>query len=629
MALNLTNPKLLKEWNKIKNSNIFNSFVCFAEFYYSNGEKSCYRKFTNEPWSKENFFFGTYQDLLNFYKTDTTVSNSARSKIGKKFNALTILNIFAENTNGKKVIYAKCQCDCGNIAIKKFEDILKGDVRTCGCRNKLIHNIKYLDSNIIDLFWDFNKNVNIDPHKVNVNSTTKYWWKDKEGNSYQLEPYVFEKHETNTSFPEQAIYYYIKKHFSSAINRAHYITTQGEILELDIYIPTLRIGIEYDGLYWHKDKTESDNYKNHTLNNNGIFVIRIREDGLPLLNDFNGLIIKRSILGQSNKELVTVINQLFLFLQRFQKKKILQISTDNLYAEQNSIYALIYNHPVDNTIKNTCLSGFWDKKMNGNLNIENVSITSAIPIRFKCSAGVSFELSPKIIFERLSKRKTYDYDCFLNSSVMCAELRCCPFNNIAACAKGEHCLLRRAKRYPQLKCTSGNIFMEQKNLKELEKIFSYYSCTYEERLKITRKSFLRISFKNASPFNLSITGKRALLVLDNDYAIYDQNYFSNNIHSGNIIEANKYVTFKVYLTDKMQKLLCGNTLIVALNLFKEEYLHGWFYYIFLILKIDSSGTIVNQVSQIYSRDEFEGNLDVFRSHALNALHLLQKLQNGN
>ena len=40
MVLNLLNPKLIKEWNKIKESKIFDSFDSFAEFYYSNGENA-------------------------------------------------------------------------------------------------------------------------------------------------------------------------------------------------------------------------------------------------------------------------------------------------------------------------------------------------------------------------------------------------------------------------------------------------------------------------------------------------------------------------------------------------------------------------------------------------------------
>ena len=56
---------------------------------------------------------------------------------------------------------------------------------------------------------------------------------------------VFAKTDTQSSFPEQAIFHHIKVHFNDAINKARYITKYGEVLEIDILIPTLNLGIEY------------------------------------------------------------------------------------------------------------------------------------------------------------------------------------------------------------------------------------------------------------------------------------------------------------------------------------------------------------------------------------------------
>ena len=54
-----------------------------------------------------------------------------------------------------------------------------------------------------------------------------------------------------TSFPEQVIYYYIKKAYPDALNG--YRDIFPNTMELDIYIPKLKTGIEYDGLAWHSD----------------------------------------------------------------------------------------------------------------------------------------------------------------------------------------------------------------------------------------------------------------------------------------------------------------------------------------------------------------------------------------
>lgn len=53
MQVDIKNRKLLKEWKKIEDTGIFKSLEDFAEFYYINGKKFCYKKFTNEEWSKD------------------------------------------------------------------------------------------------------------------------------------------------------------------------------------------------------------------------------------------------------------------------------------------------------------------------------------------------------------------------------------------------------------------------------------------------------------------------------------------------------------------------------------------------------------------------------------------------
>ena len=54
-----------------------------------------------------------------------------------------------------------------------------------------------------------------------------------------------------SSFPEQAIFYYIKNSYPDAVNGYQEIFNGA--MELDIYIPSQSIGIEYDGYHWHSD----------------------------------------------------------------------------------------------------------------------------------------------------------------------------------------------------------------------------------------------------------------------------------------------------------------------------------------------------------------------------------------
>lgn len=79
-----------------------------------------------------------------------------------------------------------------------------------------------------------------------------------------------------TSFSEQAIYFYIKSKYNDAINRYKLNDSR---LELDIYIPSIAIAIEYDGVYWHKsDKVKKlEKLKHNICIERGITLYRIRE----------------------------------------------------------------------------------------------------------------------------------------------------------------------------------------------------------------------------------------------------------------------------------------------------------------------------------------------------------------
>ena len=81
---------------------------------------------------------------------------------------------------------------------------------------------------------------------------------------------------SNTSFLEQAFFYYIKRSYADTITRD---TSLG--IELDIFVPSIKFAIEYDGSYWHKNKLSKDNEKDNLCQAAGIKLVRIREMPLP------------------------------------------------------------------------------------------------------------------------------------------------------------------------------------------------------------------------------------------------------------------------------------------------------------------------------------------------------------
>jgi hypothetical protein len=80
---------------------------------------------------------------------------------------------------------------------------------------------------------------------------------------------------------EIQIFNFIKEYYPNTINNIRNLLPDKK-LELDIYIPELKIGIEYNGLIWHSEKYHLDKYNllNKTIefNNQSINVIHIFED---------------------------------------------------------------------------------------------------------------------------------------------------------------------------------------------------------------------------------------------------------------------------------------------------------------------------------------------------------------
>jgi len=132
--------------------------------------------------------------------------------------------------------------------------------------------------------WHPTKNGELTPEMVTFGQGKKVWWQCSNGHDYQATvnhrsggtncPYCNSGRQT--SFAEQAIFYYIKKAFPDAINRYNEIFENS--MELDIYIPSIKLAIEYDGEAWHKaDKHERELKKYAICQENGIKLLRLKE----------------------------------------------------------------------------------------------------------------------------------------------------------------------------------------------------------------------------------------------------------------------------------------------------------------------------------------------------------------
>lgn len=62
---------------------------------------------------------------------------------GKKYGFLTAIKFsHYRKTPSRKTIYWEYKCDCGNFIIRAKGDVSKGNIVSCGCKTKELHNIK-------------------------------------------------------------------------------------------------------------------------------------------------------------------------------------------------------------------------------------------------------------------------------------------------------------------------------------------------------------------------------------------------------------------------------------------------------------------------------------------------------
>ena len=133
--------------------------------------------------------------------------------------------------------------------------------------------------------WDYEKNGDLKPSDVFSHATKHVWWKCPIcGESWKAQinnrangrgcPNC---NPTGTSFVEQAIFYYTKQIFPDAKNR--YLHNG---YELDIFIPSQNVAIEYDGAFFHsvKGSIERERKKDSFCKESGITLIRLREKPL-------------------------------------------------------------------------------------------------------------------------------------------------------------------------------------------------------------------------------------------------------------------------------------------------------------------------------------------------------------
>ena len=249
-----------------------------------------------------------------------------------------------------------------------------------------------------------NESLGISPDSVVCGNMTKVWWICPNGHEYEARIHDRTSGGTGckicnkrrqSSFSEQAIYFYVKQLCPDACNRYKDIFDNG--MELDIYIPSRKVGIEFDGKNWHftPEQIEREKRKYQICLQNDIKLIRVKEDVNDSI-DYMGVAdyIYRINPVKSNKteELQNVIQGIIDTLDpdsnMWTRKTLFHYHSDkvivNIKRDKNIIREFLSS--IDNSLAalRPDVIKYWDYEENGNLKPDMFTVSSNEILSWKC-----------------------------------------------------------------------------------------------------------------------------------------------------------------------------------------------------------------------------------------------------
>ncbi len=246
--------------------------------------------------------------------------------------------------------------------------------------------------------WHSSRNGTLTPRDVFPNSNRKVWWQCKRNKNHVWLSNVNNRSQLQgcpfcssaTSSAELRLYAELKMLFPDIKHR-----TKIAKMECDLYIPSVKIGIEVDGTYWHKNKYENDIEKNIHFERVGVRLIRIRDIGLEKISDRDVIYpVGRNDVGMVGEILRAVLR---LGLAENNIKKSLELYLEDGEFRNNEEYIEMLDRlpgpPIAESLdyKNEQLAKQWHPVKNGTLTPKDVSPGSGRRVWWLCNKRHEWE----------------------------------------------------------------------------------------------------------------------------------------------------------------------------------------------------------------------------------------------
>lgn len=248
--------------------------------------------------------------------------------------------------------------------------------------------------------WHSTKNGKLKPNDFRIGSDKIVWWMCARGHEWKTNIYHRQStgcpeciKEKFTSFPEQAILFYVSQSFSDVKNR--YIFDNS--VEIDIYIPEFAVAIEYDGSVFHNTDAglDRDRRKYMYLHERGIYLIRIKESRNELYIENTADVYLSYDDNKNNRNLERILNDLSEELTQKCQTDVswdIDISRDRreiykqyMDLEKANSIAVLFPHTLDE----------WDYEKNDPVTPYMVTKGSEKVFWWRCSNGHEYESKVK------------------------------------------------------------------------------------------------------------------------------------------------------------------------------------------------------------------------------------------
>lgn len=235
------------------------------------------------------------------------------------------------------------------------------------------------------------------------------------------------KRNSKTSFMEQAILHYVKMCFDNVISRHKGLFPNN--MELDVYLPDLLVGIEFDGAYFHQrpEQRIRDRRKYEFCKQKGIMLIRVTEDKRKPFDYESDYLITLDGKKDSESKNQAIISLLFLLSNRDSDfnvsnhyevvKKVTMVSSLlDVERDRFEILSSCLRAEYKNSLeyKNPEIASEWNYERNQPLTPSMLSAGSNEKVFWTCPKCGN--VYPARIVERTGKDKTSCPKCSLKES---------------------------------------------------------------------------------------------------------------------------------------------------------------------------------------------------------------------